>query len=453
MFDVETPLVGTQPCVPPVLGASSVRGWKDAVAASLAAPSDLSDADRVESIRALEELVCVATAAQAQLTRELDASQRAEQAAAGVRAAQRGRGVAHQVALARREAPHRAQRHLGLAAVVADELPHTWAAWRAGRITEWKATLVARETACLNVEHRLEVDREVAADAGRLERMGDRELAAACASWAARIDPASVTARRRRAESERGVTLRAAPDTMTYLTALLPVKDGVAAYAVLAARAASARAAGDERSRGQVMADELVAALRRPPDDADRGAAAPRVELGLVMTDAALLGGADDPAHIEDFGPIPAELAREIVAGACTGDEEVWLRRLYASPTTGELVSMDVRGRFFRGSLARFVKLRDRTCRTPWCDAPVRHIDHVRPRADGGPTGGPNGQGLCESCNYAKDAPRWRSRPQPDGSIETATPTGQRYRTRPPPVATIRRRSLPALTIDYVLMA
>lgn len=244
---------------------------------------------------------------------------------------------------------------------------------------------------------------------------------------------------------------------MGHLSALLPVKDAVAAYAVLRQRADSARAAGDERTRGQVMADELVASLLASRGDADesdpteRTTRAPRVELGVVMSDAALFGLSDDPAHLEDFGPIPAELAREIVAGACTRDEEVWVRRLYASPATGELVAMEARGRYFRGGLSRFIKLRDRVCRTPWCDAPIRQTDHVRPHAEGGATDASNGQGTCEACNYATDAPGWRSRPRPDGTVETTTPTGHHYLSRPPPVATIRRRSVPALAIDYVL--
>ncbi len=288
--------------------------------------------------------------------------------------------------------------------------------------------------------------------------MGDGEIAPACAKEAARLDAASVVRRRRRAEAERRVTLRPAPDTMAHLSALLRVKDAIAAYAVLRQNADSARAAGDGRTRGQVMADELVASVLASRVDADadadageRTSRAPRVELGLVMSDAALFGVSDDPARLEDFGPIPAELAREIVAGACTRDEEVWLRRLYASPATGELVAMEARGRFFRGGLSRFIKLRDQVCRTPWCDAPIRHTDHVRPHADGGATDGRNGQGACEACNYATQAPGWQSRPRPDGTVETTTPTGHHYLSRPPPVATVRHRAVPGLAIDYVL--
>lgn len=337
--------------------------------------------------------------------------------------------------------------------MVAAELPHTWTAWRTGRITEWKATIVARETACLSVEHRLAVDEWVASDPTALEAMGDREFAKACLTEAARLDAAALVARRRKAESERRVTLRPAPDTMTYLTALLPVKDGVAVLAQLTKNASSARATGDERSNGQIMADSLVSAVLAAGGTTAAGTAGSRVTLGVVMSDGALFGGADDVARLDGLGPIPAELAREIVADACTRDEEVWLRRLYARPDTGELVSMDSRGRLFRGNLARFIKLRDDTCRTPWCDAPIRHVDHPQPHASGGRTSGHNSQGLCEACNQAKEAPGWRARPGPDRSIRTTTPTGHAYLTRPPPIATVRRATVPALRVDYVLSA
>ncbi|MGH8969587.1 MAG: HNH endonuclease, partial [Actinomycetes bacterium] len=78
-------------------------------------------------------------------------------------------------------------------------------------------------------------------------------------------------------------------------------------------------------------------------------------------------------------------------------------------------------------------------CRTPWCDAPIRHADHVTGHAAGGPTTAGNGQGLCEACNYTKQAPGWRAREHPDSGpgdhlVETTTPTGHTYPSRPPPL-------------------
>ncbi len=73
--------------------------------------------------------------------------------------------MAAQVALARRVSPHRGQRLLGLAKVLHAEMPHTMAAFRAGRISEWRATILARETAMLEQEERAVVDEQLAGDA------------------------------------------------------------------------------------------------------------------------------------------------------------------------------------------------------------------------------------------------------------------------------------------------
>lgn len=45
---------------------------------------------------------------------------------------------------------------------------------------------------------------------------------------------------------------------------------------------------------------------------------------------------------------------------------------------------------------------------TSFCDAPSRHLDHVVPAAEGGPTTLENGQCLCAFCNLTKESPGWR---------------------------------------------
>jgi 5-methylcytosine-specific restriction endonuclease McrA len=432
-----------------VLEQAAIDAFGASLAAALSSASNLDDSARLDVIRALERLGCIVTAAQAHVSVELDDSQRRLQEARGVPTAQQGRGVPQQVALARRESPHRGQRHLGLAKAVIAELPATWDAWRYGHISEWKATMIARETACLSSDERLAVDRAVAGNASRVEGMSVREVVAAAQAEAARLDASSVVARRRLAESEARVTIRPAPDTMTWLTALLPVKDGVAVFAALTKAAQAAKAAGDPRGKGKVMADALVGRVLR--GETTEPAQIP-VSLNLVMTDHDLFGSSDEPAYLEGFGPVPAELGRELVAGSCSRRERVWLRRLFCHPRTGELIAADSRSRLFRGSLARFIRLRDQVCRTPWCDAPVRHLDHPIERASGGESSAQNSQGLCESCNYAKQAPGWRARPSPssDGhEIETTLPTGHRYRSQPPRMIAVVRRA--PIRIEYLL--
>jgi hypothetical protein len=95
---------------------------------------------------------------------------------------------------------------------------------------------------------------------------------------------------------------------------------------------------------------------------------------------------------------------------------------------------MDSRRRTFPQGIRRYVVARDEVCRTPWCDAPIRHLDHITPAADGGPTTEDNAQGLCEACNHTKQAPGWTStatRAGP-GSVTVRTPTGHTYTSRAP---------------------
>ncbi|WP_413450237.1 DUF222 domain-containing protein [Georgenia phoenicis] len=397
----------------------------------------VTDTERVDLLRALEELKSAACAAQARLAVDLDASQRAEQARGGVPLSRRGAGVGAQVALARRESPHRGGRLLGLAKALVVEMPHTYRALQEGRLSEWRATLLVRESACLSVADRTAFDSELAADPQQLEGLGDRQLVARAKQVAYRLDAASVVRRARKAEAERCVTLRPAPDTMSYLTGLLPVAQGVAVLAALTAAANTARAQGDSRSRGQVMADTLVERVtgQATADDVP-------VEVQLVMTERALLAGEDEPAHVPGYGTVPAGWARRLVArrlgGArIAGRTGVWLRRLFTAPSTGQLVQMDSRRRAVPPGLARFIAARDQTCRTSWCDATVRHVDHVTPWAEGGRTSAEDLQGYCEACNYAKQAPGWRTRAGPPDeqsghTVETTTPTGHRYRSRAP---------------------
>lgn len=106
----------SEPAATP-LDARAIDTFRAQLSAALESPSGLDDGGRVDAIRGLEALACVVTAAQAHLSVELDTSRREERAAKGVPAAQLGRGVGQEVAHARRESPHRGQRHLGLARI------------------------------------------------------------------------------------------------------------------------------------------------------------------------------------------------------------------------------------------------------------------------------------------------------------------------------------------------
>ncbi|WIM89410.1 DUF222 domain-containing protein [Candidatus Mycobacterium wuenschmannii] len=386
----------------------------------------------VERIAELERIKAFAAAGQARAAAQLDAVRRCAEAAAGIPSARRGRGVASEVALARRDSPARGSRHLGFAKALVHEMPHTLAVLEAGLLSEWRATLIVRESACLDVDDRRALDAEMCADPGALEGMGDARIAAAAKAIAYRLDPHAVVDRAARAETERTVTIRPAPDTMAYVTTLLPVAQGVSVYAALRR---TADTTFDGRSRGQVMADTLVERVT------GRSAATPApIAVNLVLTDSTLLGGDTEPANVVGYGPIPADVARGLVSAA-VGDSasRATLRRLYAHPRSGALVAMESRARIFPTGLAAFIGLRDERCRTPYCDAPIRHRDHATPHARGGATSAVNGLGDCERCNYVKEAAGWLVRTEVDETgrhtAEYITPTGARHRSAAPPRA------------------
>ena len=399
--------------------------------------ADVPDAERIEQIGLLESLKGAASGAQARVTVAFDTSQREQQAARGVPARERGRGVAAQVALARRDSPARGSRHLGLARALVHEMPHTLEHLSAGRVSEWRATVLCRETAVLCATDRRTVDARMS---GHLPTMGDAAVARTARALAYELDAESVVRRVRGAESDRRVSVRPAPDAMALLTGLLPVAQGVAAFAALDRRAKELIAQGDGRSRGQIMADTLV---ERLTGQATAGSVP--VEIQLVMPAESLLGAADEPASLPGHGPVPAAFARDFLARCAEEGAPLWLRRLFSTPDSRHLVGLESRRRRVDGLLRQFVALRDQTCRTPWCDAPVRHLDHAVAHRLGGATSSANAQGLCEACNYAKEAPGWQSAvvsagpsgtdPRaPAHTVRTTAPTGHTYLSTAPPV-------------------
>ncbi|WP_372700109.1 DUF222 domain-containing protein, partial [Arthrobacter sp. JSM 101049] len=343
----------------------------------------------------------------------LDAVVRARHEAEGVERSKVGAGVHAQIALARSESPNTGHRLLGMARAVVNEMPHTHRALSTGRLSEWRATLLVRETACLAPEDRARVDELLLADPSVLEGVGTGQLVARARKLAYAASPQAVADRARQAVKDRRVSLRPAPDTMSILSGLLPVAEGVSVLNALRIEADRLVGVGDGRSRGQIMADTLVERVT-----GREVAGQVRLEVQVVMTDRALFEGDAEPAHLPGYGIVPAQVARDLIrqagqqrpgageaaiggqgaaaaggANATAGDGEAfgtkslaWIRRLYTAPGTGELVGMDSRARLFPPGLARFIATRDQTCATPYCDAPIRHNDHVLAWASGGRT-------------------------------------------------------------------
>ena len=390
------------------------------------------DAERIDRIALLERLRAAASAAQA-AEMVAFASSQVEQQRQEVDYRRLGRGIADQIALACKISPSAGSRRLSLARAWRFDLPATFGALRRGEVNEWVATLVARETSHLDGQTRRRVDVELASH--RLAAMSPRQAAATARGLAYRADPQAAVDRVRVEESERRVSLRPAPDCMAILTAYLPAASGVAALAALQA-AADTAASGETRTRGQLMADTLVERVT-----GQRRAVDVNIDVGVLVPVETLVDPASArSAELGGYGPIPAQIARDLLTRS--SGRRLW-RRLFTAPTgvgTSErvLIGTEPRRRRFEGLLADLILARDRHCRDPYCEAPIRHLDHVQRYADGGPTTFGNGRGVCARGNYVREMPGWQLRATHSGlagaphQVVTITPTGHRYLSTAP---------------------
>ncbi|NNG34756.1 HNH endonuclease [Nakamurella aerolata] len=434
--------------------------------------------------------------------------ERQRQQDAGVRARDLGRGTANEVGFVRGMAPVAAGREIALSRRLIVRAPETLRRLRSGEVPWSHCRILDSETSHLDDEQARLID---AGLAGSLHGWNRAQAQQAVRHACYQLDPRSAVERRARAEQDRRVTIRPMPDTMTMVSALLPVAQGVATFAALTRDAEAARSAGDARTKTQLMADLLVARCvgapavspeipqastdvpadavtddnsaaddnvvandesaaksntanpnNAPNDDSATDAQAsgapsssadppvprwqPDTTLNVTISADALWGRSQQPGYLQGFGPVPADLARELAVGpldpkSLPPRSRVWLRRVVTDPVTGIAMAADPRRRRFDAGVRKLIALRDRRCREPYCDAPIRHTDHVEPYRRGGPSTLDNGQGLCAGGNYVKEIPGWRSEPGPGGTVTVTTPMGRRYRTRPP-----RPTGLPPVT-------
>ncbi|MHA7663806.1 13E12 repeat family protein [Mycolicibacterium sp. HS_4_1] len=383
-------------------------------------------------IAELERVKAVAAAEQVRVAALLEA-RRIEAARAGGPRVSRA-ALGSEIGLARQESPHRGERLMAMARILMADMPCTLAALESGVLSEHRAELITKEAACLSVLDRQLLDVELCADPARLAGLGNTQVSAEAARIAYELDQQTVVDKMTRARAARHVRFRVARDGMMSMTVLLPAAYGQLVRQTLAREAASVVAAGSGRGRAQVMADVVVQRVtgRNPVESPVP------VTVNLVLSDQTLLTGGEEPAQLDGYGPIPAVLARELVLAAAA-DEKVGaaLRRLYAQPGTGKLVAMESTARAFPKGLARFIALRDQVCRTPYCNARIRHTDDVTPHVTSGPTSAHNGDGLCEHCNYVKEEPGWQAAASYDRygrhTIALTTPSGAVYTSTAPP--------------------
>jgi hypothetical protein len=237
-------------------------------------------------------------------------------------------------------------------------LPGTLAAWEAGLLDQRRVTTITQGTVNLTAEHAALVEARVLPAA---PSQTAAQLQAALKKAIISVDPDGAEERHEHARKGRRVAVNPEDDGMASLWALLPAPDATAAFEWLT-RLARGCGADDSRTmderRADLLADLLSGRLRNPdialPTPVNPGK--PLVQLAMPMT--ALFGLTDDPSELLGYGPITAEMAREIAASA------TW-RRLLFDPESGALLDHGRTTYTPPVALADFVKALDVYCRFP----------------------------------------------------------------------------------------
>jgi hypothetical protein len=304
---------------------------------------------------------------------------------------------------------------VGFAFDLTERLPDVGALLARGEIDLRRARVLVDGTAHLPVDTARQVVSEVAERAGELTT---GQLRALVRRRCIAIDPDGAAKRLDRAVEDRRVVVGATSSgTADFL--LLDLPPDAALEARDRIELLARRLPNDGRTMDQRRADVALDLLR------GHGAPAGTGTVDITVDLSTLLGLSETPAELGGWGPVVADIARQVVDRQRDGR---WQATVIDGNGDPLAVALRRRPTAFQ---ARQVRARYQTCVFPGCRRPARvsDLDHTTRFIDGGPTLGHNLAPLCERHHRAKDEGGWRYRRRPDGDHLWISPMGRRYVT------------------------
>jgi hypothetical protein len=158
------------------------------------------------------------------------------------------------------------------------------------------------------------------------------------------------------------------------------------------------------------------------PDSISR-AVGVNVTVDVVAPAGTLLGG-DSPGELVGYGPVSADVVRELA------EDAAWRR--WVTDAEGAVVQRVSRRYRPGAAMVQLLRARDGTCRFPTCRrrASACDVDHVVPWPAGA-TDVANLAVLCRHHHRLKHRGGWDVRLDPDGTLRWRTPDGTEHVSRP----------------------
>jgi Domain of unknown function (DUF222) len=239
------------------------------------------------------------------------------------------------------------------------------------------------------------------------------QLARRTTRLVAEVDPTGYEQRCQKAKAERRVEITPLPDGMAALKAILPAVQAREIYDVLTQDADTLPK--DERTTDQKRADCF--------QDRFLGYGVDRkVTVHVTISIETLLGLTEDPGLLNGYGPIAADLARELAM------HDPWRGLLLDQYRHATALGTDK----YRPDAAtrEYVTARDGgTCTAPGCTKSIRELDHVIPWPKG-KTKATQLKGLCAFHHHRKHD-NYTVTLNSNGTAQWITPLGRTYTTTP----------------------
>ena len=244
------------------------------------------------------------------------------------------------------------------------------------------------------------------------------------------VDPDDAQDRYERSVADRRIVMEATENGTANLLGMdLPPDTAAAIRRFIQSTAMSLAVKGETRTMDQLRADVYMDLLQ---GIVPTGCEEPSMHIAggveIVCDLATLLELDDHPGELSGYGPVIADIARQIARRQLDSD---W--RYTLVDDTGQPVHVGTTSRRPTPTQKRRIQARHRTCVFPGCRMPaiVCDIDHSVAVADGGETCDCNLAPLCRHDHCIKHANGWTYDIGADNRIRWTSPLGHTY-TNPP---------------------
>ncbi|MDQ0769832.1 hypothetical protein QF031_002581 [Pseudarthrobacter defluvii] len=279
-------------------------------------------------------------------------------------------------------------------------LPPVFEALSTGAMSWQHARIVADETEGLDaagaaglVAHFFDPDAPNPARGASAGELIPSRFRAKVRAWRERHHPETLEKRHAKGVADRRMEYTPDKDGMAWVSLYLPGDTACAIWNRATATARGLQGPHEPRTLTQLRPDIAASLLLGAGNATELGEVpTPRADVLVMVPVFALFGVTDEPAILDGFGPIPAAMARKLVADGADS-----FYRVLVDPRDGAPLEIGRKNYRLTETIKRWIRMRDGKCTFPGCTnkTPDNETDHLTAWKHGGTTGISNLAQLC----------------------------------------------------------